>query len=66
MFSPEILWNSDSALVRCNGKAWRHRDDLAPVRELCVRQQILAEWGRGRWPSLECVVDRQLNLANHW
>jgi len=66
LFAPELIWHPDAALVRCNGKAWRHRDDFNPVRDPLERSAILDEWASGKWRSLECLFPRELSLDRQW
>ena len=66
VFSPDLIANPEVGLVRCNGKAWRHRDDFRPVKDPQEKQELLAQWRVGKWPSLECVVPHRLPLDHHW
>lgn len=66
LFAPDLIRHPDTALVRCNGKAWRHRDDFNPVQDPVERTAILEEWASGKWRSLECLIPRELNLDRHW
>lgn len=66
IFSPDLIANPEVGLVRCNGKAWRHRDDFRPVHDPHEKTELLAQWRAGKWPSLECLVPHRLPLDHHW
>jgi hypothetical protein len=48
--------------LRYNAKAWRHRDDFSPVGDAAGKEEFLAEWCRGRFPSAELLVEGELPL----
>lgn len=51
------------ALLAYNTKAWRHRDDFAPVTETGEKAALLEAWRAGRYPSLEVLAPGTLPLA---
>ena len=51
--------------VPFNTKAWRHRDDFAPVAGANEKAALLAAWRAGRHPSLEVLVPNALPLAGN-
>jgi hypothetical protein len=62
-FSPSVADLPGAALVPYNHKAWRHREDFAPVTDTDGWGALLAHYAAGRCPSLELVVPGELPLA---
>ncbi len=54
-----------TALLPFNTKAWRHRDDFAPVTNADEKTALLEARRAGRHPSLEVLVPGALALAPH-
>lgn len=60
-----VLALPGTALLAYNTKAWRHRDDFAPVTNADEKAALLETWRRGRHPSLEVLVPGALPLAGN-
>ncbi|GAB4463061.1 MAG: hypothetical protein OHK0029_31080 [Armatimonadaceae bacterium] len=65
VFGAEIAREPDAAFVRYNAKAWRHREEFAPIREEAEKAAFLAEWQQGRYPSAELLIENALPLLPH-
>lgn len=53
------------AFCAYNAKAWRHRDDFAPIMGAEEKIMFLEAWQRGRYPSAELLVEAVLPLTPH-
>ena len=62
-FHGDLLWQPGVALLRYNTKAWRHRDDFAPVTGEAEKRALLAEREAGLYPSMEVLVPDRLTLT---
>lgn len=65
-FAAEVVFAlPGAALLAYNTKAWRHRDDFAPVTDAAAKENLLGAWRAGRHPSLEVLVPGALPLAGN-
>ena len=54
-----------AAFLAYNTKAWRHREDFAPVAGVEEKAAFLAAWQMGSYPSAELLVPGALPLVPH-
>lgn len=52
-----------AAIIKYNHKAWRHRDDFAPLTGSEEKAEFWEAWQRGRYPSAELIVSGELLLS---
>lgn len=63
-FDPAVADLPGAAFLPFNAKAWRHRDDFAPIRAPGEKAAFLEAWRRGRrFPSAELLVPGEVPLA---
>ncbi len=58
-----VLAMPSVALLRFNTKRWAHRDDFIPVTDAAEKECTWAEYGAGKYPSLEVLVPGSLPLV---
>jgi hypothetical protein len=51
-----------AAFLRYNARAWRHREDFAPITAPDEKAEFLQAWCAGRFPSAELLIPDELPL----
>jgi hypothetical protein len=62
-FDAAVADQSNAHGLRFNPKAWRHRDDFAPITDAVGKAQFFTDWRAGSYPSAELLIAKELPLV---
>jgi hypothetical protein len=61
-FAGGVADQPGAAFLRYNARAWRHREDFAPITQPDEKAEFLQAWCVGRFPSAELLIPDELPL----